>query len=47
MKKFGHGLGEKYKLKYRGDVDEFNNAFSDEEDRMDGENKPEKKRKDE
>ena len=32
MKRYGKGLGEKYKLKYRGDIDEFDKAFSDEEE---------------
>jgi hypothetical protein len=34
VKKYGKGLGEKYTLKYRGDVDDFNKAFSDEEDQL-------------
>jgi propionyl-CoA synthetase len=31
VKNYGRGLGQKYTLKYRGDVDEFNKEFSDEE----------------
>jgi len=34
VKRYGKGLGEKYKLKYRGDVDDFDKAFSDEEEEM-------------
>lgn len=29
MKKFGHGLGSKYTLKFRGDVDVLNNEIED------------------
>jgi hypothetical protein len=45
VKRYGKGLGEKYKLKYRGDVDDFDKAFSDEEEEM--EEKLEKRVKDE
>jgi propionyl-CoA synthetase len=47
VKKYGRGLGEKYTLKYRGDVDDFNKAFSDEEDQLDAEERLEKKVKNE
>jgi hypothetical protein len=29
VKKYGKGLGEKYKLQYRGDVDELDNNFDE------------------
>ena len=31
VKKYGKGLGEKYVLKYRGDVDDFNKEFEGDE----------------
>lgn len=31
VKKFGHGLGSKYTLKFRGDIDVLNNEMDDNE----------------